>query len=665
MEQSSQLEKLDKLAQLVGDVANRLAQDFGAEHAAAKRAREVANRLTDQQFMIIVMGAYSTGKSAMINALLDIDLLPVDPRETTGSLTIIRLPDKAGETTGSPADKPSGDYYGLRTEGAADVRFNSLPLLKAELEKRTSLVRLRDPSARSDLVEVFVQNERLQRWRAAVVDSPGLDKDERLGELGHRFYPRADLILLVTQAQGGLRATEIEFLRQLKSTLDDNLQRAAIIFNMADTLDMTEPGVVNDLFQYHKGVLSKEFGEITASGMEPRMFMISARYRDRQPGIDGLPENIEALAQHWRRLNEFLDRRLAVKSAQSLLDLGSFHLRSLAAAAERDRQIKLDAAAQLRQLDAADAAQRRKQAQQQLEQAQSEMDECLSKLREDFSREVLVRFEADYDDLVERLSACGERVVDGAEKKSLSEVLQRELEREFTDWQVRTHENIQSGINSLKASVKNDIEKWNVRLGENWAKTVVAGTDPSTFAAAGVGSMTAAGLAMAAATMGPLGGYALATSALAAVGSALGITFSFGTYTALTTAIAALGGPVVVGAVLAVGAALTALGITKAAWKQRAKNDVVSEIRSRIAPDIKSSYLTSFYELETELTLAAAETMQDVIDYHRAQLNQIWKARSAHQAAWVVEEQSLRDGIAFYSSIPRRIQDIMGEVEHG
>lgn len=140
---------------------------FGSEElkTTVAKFKELNNSLNSSEVKLVVIGEFSRGKSSLVNALLNINLLPTNLSPTTAINTFIRaLPD--GQTNKiirihyidpnkQPKDIPWNDDSDLKKWGTE--------LDKDNAEKRKDI----------DKIELFIDNELLKKG-LILVDTPGL-----------------------------------------------------------------------------------------------------------------------------------------------------------------------------------------------------------------------------------------------------------------------------------------------------------------------------------------------------------------------------------------------------------------------------------------------------------------------------------------------------------
>ncbi len=140
---------------------------FGAEPADADALRQAALDL-DEIFLLVVVGEFNAGKSAVVNALAGERVMLEGATPTTAAVTLLRYGAQEGERYRGP-----------------DILERSMP---AEF--------LRD---------------------ITIVDTPGTNAViRRHEEITREFVPRADLVLFVTSADRPFTESERAFLEVIR-----------------------------------------------------------------------------------------------------------------------------------------------------------------------------------------------------------------------------------------------------------------------------------------------------------------------------------------------------------------------------------------------------------------------------------------------------------------
>ncbi|MDO5346129.1 MAG: dynamin family protein [Lachnospiraceae bacterium] len=194
-----------------GEVMSRLELTKQAE-----RAKEESNRIKSHVFSVGIMGEFKRGKSTVINALLGKEIAPADvvPASATLNRITYGLTPKAtivykdGRQEEVPVEKIA-DYVTKITEGAA---------------------------ATSELVEQAVVEYPCQfcQNNVEIIDTPGLNDDDRMDAISEAVIPKLDAVVLVVSAGSPFSKSEAEFVRNKLMTSD--VTRLIVLVNRIDTI---------------------------------------------------------------------------------------------------------------------------------------------------------------------------------------------------------------------------------------------------------------------------------------------------------------------------------------------------------------------------------------------------------------------------------------------
>ncbi|MEL7645795.1 MAG: dynamin family protein [Anaerolineaceae bacterium] len=290
---NDQLLQLQREKEALNEALSRLsAFDLPQE---ALGALEKAARQLDELFLIVVVGEFNSGKSALINALLGERVLREGVTPTTARVTLVRWGEKAGEQ--------------IVDEGFAIFTY-PLEMLK-ELN---------------------------------IVDSPGTNAIIRQHEvLTNEYVPRSDLVLFTTSADRPLTESERLFLEKILSWG----KKIVLVVNKIDILENREAVEEVRAFvsQHTAGIL----------GGEPQLFVVSAKQGQKalladtpeqkaalraESGLDELETYITTTLDDRARLSLKLNNPLGV--AENVLRQAQELNRAQAKELEADSQLVAD-----------------------------------------------------------------------------------------------------------------------------------------------------------------------------------------------------------------------------------------------------------------------------------------------------------------------------------
>ncbi len=212
----------------------------------------------DDMFLLVVVGEFNAGKSAVINALVGetVSLEGITP--TTARVTMLRYGDARGEHVVGP-----------------------------------------------DTVEVLYPAAFLKA--ISIVDTPGTNAIVRLHEeITQRFAPRADLVLFVTSADRPFTESERQFMERLRGWG----KGVVVILNKTDLL--TGPAQVQELVEF----ITTNARALL--GFDPEVIPVSAKLATQARGMEneatrGELDRLSGFAALRRYVFETLDEESRVK----------------------------------------------------------------------------------------------------------------------------------------------------------------------------------------------------------------------------------------------------------------------------------------------------------------------------------------------------------------
>lgn len=202
----------------------------------------------DHPYLIVLMGAFNTGKSSLINALVGEKVLGVGATPTTSRIAMVRH---------GPTSQQSN-------AGGLDTIFHPSQLLE----------------------------------RVSLVDTPGLDSVFKgHDEITHKFLHRADLVMLVMLATQAMSASNVQYMQSLR----DYGKRMIIVINQVDLL---EPGEGETITNFVTEQAKLQLG------LTPEVWLVSAKLASE--ALQSTPRNPELWAlSGFDQVEVFINKALS------------------------------------------------------------------------------------------------------------------------------------------------------------------------------------------------------------------------------------------------------------------------------------------------------------------------------------------------------------------
>lgn len=178
---------------------------------------QVRDRLQNHVFSVGIMGEFKRGKSTVINALLGQEVVPADILPCSATLNYIRWsPDKNAEIHFKDG--------GTQTVAVEELT-NYVTKITAESEEMAATV----DHAVVHYPCMFCQNG------VQIIDTPGLNDDDRMTAISEQVIPTLDAIIMVLAVDSPFSKSEAEFVRNKVMTSD--LGRIIFVVNKIDHID--------------------------------------------------------------------------------------------------------------------------------------------------------------------------------------------------------------------------------------------------------------------------------------------------------------------------------------------------------------------------------------------------------------------------------------------
>jgi GTP-binding protein EngB required for normal cell division len=220
---------------------------------------QAAKRLSEDRLNLVVVGKFKRGKSTLINALLERDLLPAGVVPLTSIITLVRYGERerlfVRFADSSESEHPLGEIDAFVTEAENPGNERGVEI---------AIVELPHP-----LLEHGLQ----------LVDTPGLGSVHvHNTETARRFFPQIDAALVVLTAEQPLSGDEQRLLVELA-------ERTPKLFYAVNKVDVLAPGEQEIALDF---IRSRLVGA-DANG-SPELFAVSARH---STGIAPLRDRLE------------------------------------------------------------------------------------------------------------------------------------------------------------------------------------------------------------------------------------------------------------------------------------------------------------------------------------------------------------------------------------
>jgi GTPase Era involved in 16S rRNA processing len=218
-----------------------------------RRLQATRSRLADPNVRVLIVGEFKQGKSQLVNALVNAPVCPVDDDIATAVPTVVKFAETASVTLVREAESDSGDPLPAQR---SEVPIDQLAQYVSEAG---------NPGNRRQLsyAEVGLPR-RLLEGGLVLVDTPGvggLGSSHGAATMG--ALPRADAVLLVSDAAQEYTAPELEFLAAARQLCP----------NVACVITKT------DLYPHWRKIVELDQGHLRVVGDSPRMFPVSSTLR--------------------------------------------------------------------------------------------------------------------------------------------------------------------------------------------------------------------------------------------------------------------------------------------------------------------------------------------------------------------------------------------------
>ncbi|MEC4883253.1 MAG: AAA family ATPase [Scytonema sp. PMC 1070.18] len=270
---------LDEIAKLIGSTELDVNHVSGLDMVQdAELLRLYAKSLRSGRFNLLITGAFNSGKSTLVNALLGSEVVLTGSVPTTAVITRLIQSDDLTITVYPRVGTP----YQIDR----DIYVNSYDISRENFSKgETDIVSYQQV----DYIEISGSFPLLQEG-LTMIDTPGLAENSLRTRLVLEYLPHANAIVVVIDAKQSLFKDERNFITLLGT---DKLQQVFFVVNRVDLLKIDE---LSQLKGWIKDRLKPYFcnrdGSFDEKLYETRVFFTSALYASRFSSHETLNESV-------------------------------------------------------------------------------------------------------------------------------------------------------------------------------------------------------------------------------------------------------------------------------------------------------------------------------------------------------------------------------------
>ena len=173
-------------------------------------------KLEERKFAVGILGEFKRGKSTVINSLLEKEIMPADILPTSATMNRVTY------------DMTPPVELLMRDGTVMEIGIDELPDYVTKLDERRE--------AQAALVEeaiVYYPCKFCQNG-VDIVDTPGLNDDERMSRITEEIIPKLDVVIMVLVHDSPFSSSEADFV--LNKLMTSDLGRILFLVNKIDTL---------------------------------------------------------------------------------------------------------------------------------------------------------------------------------------------------------------------------------------------------------------------------------------------------------------------------------------------------------------------------------------------------------------------------------------------
>lgn len=219
----------EKLIEMVGRISQINPED------GSGRLREISEKLTQEQFNLVVMGQFKRGKSTVINAMLGAEIIPAAIVPLTSIVTILRF----GQLT-----KAVVHYLGGQQQ---EIPLSEITKFVTEKGNPQNKLGVKE-------VEVFYPSDYLKDG-VRIIDTPGVGSVfSHNTDTAYAYVPYVDAGIFIATADPPLGESEHQFLKEVR----DHVDKLFFVLNKIDLVDDEKD--LDEALAFTGEILKKDLG---------------------------------------------------------------------------------------------------------------------------------------------------------------------------------------------------------------------------------------------------------------------------------------------------------------------------------------------------------------------------------------------------------------------
>lgn len=539
---------------------------------------------------VAIVGRSDVGKSALINSLLGVDKMPTSWTPTTSIIVYIKHVDDRPKYIeedvwvfkASVGEEKSWDENKLHDEeycrawklagGSADILRNYGTRQGEDFDNNEA-----------GAAVVFADSSLLNV--CDLIDLPGFGTGDRVEDdlMALRAKQEADILIYMSIANGFMRSEDIEYIKEsvqklvvLEDVENNDIEPLSNLFILASQAQTVSAG--------NKASLD----EILSSGCERLYRTMPSNYWDSRKAISKHNYTFEHLRNRFftyttdiENLRDDFNKNFTQMIEHLPLiinEKAKAHVRSYAESVGIDLSKEIDSYTQLaeeREKYATLLNEIMKNEPKRANDNQNKRKDLIDDMRA-MKQDSIQEFAESYNKSITIDNIVSVIKQQGFKKKkedmqALASYLNSQLQTSLQNTLLKKSELLNEKINTYIADYQKGIDESNI---PGISISLPPFNVAKAFASGLAGLATFGALAFWASTLGNLGAYILVAKGVSLL-SALGI--SVGGTAAATTAIAAIGGPVVLGVALAIIATISVFAIFSGGWQKSLAKKIVAE----------------------------------------------------------------------------------------